>query len=365
MTRQLSHRLDAHLPRVLVVANDHHMGNTILTLPIIEELAQYFTKGIDLLIDHRYIELPAMLASSERIRVLPYQGKASSGSRASQHLRIVRKFGRLVGHRYSAVIDTVGSMRSTTVTAASLSRRRIGLSSGRRAWIYSDVIQAQFDTHYGIRYAQLLKTIGNDTEARPARLSADAPGHSDVEGILEQQFPGCENPIVVIHPMAGHPLRCWPVERFAAVADGLVERLAAKVVVIGGPGDRAIAQELIDAMRSGDCACFQVFTLPQLVALFEKASVLVSNESGPTHLAAATDLPIVTIFGPTKERLWRPMRDLGLTVLRGDTCDPKCRKRGCVAESRCLLNLQVQTVLDHAIAGARVGCVHIGGPGSR
>lgn len=350
MARCVDQPLDPGLLRVLVLANDHHMGNTVLTLPIIEAFARHFDNGTDLLIDRRYAALPAMLGAAGRIRVIPYDGKASSGSATSRYLAGGRQLAWLTRRRYHAVIDTVGSIRSTTICAASLSARRIGLSTGRRTRVYSRVIDAEVDTHYGRRYSKLLRAIGVDAEALPATLSASSDDHAAVRAGLSALLPGCAGPIAVFHPMAGHPLRCWPTDRFAAVADGLVERLDARVVVIGAPGDRPTADRMFASMRHAGSASFLTLGLSQLVALFERAAVLVSNESGPTHLAAATQVPIVTIFGPTKEHQWRPMRDTGLTVLRGAACDPRCRKRGCVASSRCLKRLTVSTVLDEALA---------------
>ena len=102
------------------------------------------------------------------------------------------------------------------------------------------------------------------------------------------------------------------------------------------------------AMRRPDHATCLRLSLTRLVALFDRAAVLVSNESGPTHLSTTTDVPIVTIFGPAKESRWRPVRDRDVTVLRGADCDPACRWQSCAAGLRCLLATTSDDVLDAA-----------------
>ncbi|MEM6314639.1 MAG: glycosyltransferase family 9 protein, partial [Planctomycetota bacterium] len=159
-----------------------------------------------------------------------------------------------------------------------------------------------------------------------------------------------DGPFVVIHPCAGKAYREWPADRFAAVAAGLHEAHGLACVVIGTTGDRATVDALFAALPDAVPRSFVTVKPADLVAVFERAALLLSNESGPTHIAAATDVPIVTIFGPTPEARWRPIRDDGIAVLRGGDCDLACGRRQCVVGNRCLRELSAEVVLENAAA---------------
>jgi ADP-heptose:LPS heptosyltransferase len=152
----------------------------------------------------------------------------------------------------------------------------------------------------------------------------------------------------VIHPGAGKEYRQWPADRFAAVADELVRRRAMNICIIGGAGDQPLMDQIIAAMAHRAAAFSLVLPIQQLLALMERATILLSNESGPTHLAAATELPIATIFGPSKEQVWRPIRRENMLVLRGEECDPRCGKRRCYADRKCLMALTPAMMLAAA-----------------
>ena len=344
---------------MLVVQTDHHLGNTVLSLPVIAALGRYFEAGVDLAVDARYAGLVGDLPGVRRVERMPAQ-RDGHGKKRPAVAATVRLMGRLAARRYEAVIDLAGNVRTGRLVRASGwgTRRRVGFLQARRSSAYTLRIDApdaaRTGMHYFDRYARLLGCIGRRTEdpwPEAVRLEARAEQRDAVAGRLAAIFPDREGPLVVLHPAAGIPWRCWPPERFAAVAASLVQRHRARVLIIGVEGDRARAEGI--RSTAGEAAArvaFGVWPLPDLVALFERTDVLVSNESGPTHLAAAVGTPIATIFGPTSEQRWRPLpvEPKRLRVLRGAGCDPGCGDRTCVAGKRCLLELSAAAVLASA-----------------
>ena len=101
-------------------------------------------------------------------------------------------------------------------------------------------------------------------------------------------------------------------------------------------------------MRNPQEALCLNLPLVQLVALFDMASIYICNESGPMHLAAMTDLPIVAIFGPTPEARWLPVRSENVATIRGSACDPTCKRQVCTANSRCMMELSIEDILAAA-----------------
>jgi ADP-heptose:LPS heptosyltransferase len=198
------------------------------------------------------------------------------------------------------------------------------------------------------RYARLLECTGREDPPARLRMAPSPATCRELDEILRDRLPSRDVPLAVMHPGAGYDFRRWPEERFAAVADGLAERWGVHTCLVGGPAEAGLMDRVRQTMRRPDHAVCLRLSLTHLVALFERAALLVSNESGPTHLATTTDVPIVTIFGPAKESRWRPVRDHDVTVLRGADCDPACRWQSCAVGLRCLLATTADDVLSAA-----------------
>jgi heptosyltransferase-3 len=115
---------------------------------------------------------------------------------------------------------------------------------------------------------------------------------------------GLEQPYAVVHPGSGSPRKNWPVDRFAAILPALRARGLA-VVVVGGPADRAVVENLRDLDR-GPLRIFEELPLPRLAGLLHGAALYVGNDSGVSHLAGAVGAPSVLLFGPTRAIHWAP-----------------------------------------------------------
>jgi len=113
----------------------------------------------------------------------------------------------------------------------------------------------------------------------------------------ESRFP---EPYVCLAPTAKWLCKCWPVENYVEVAKRL-RGLGKRVVVLAGPSERARLKPLLDL----DVSCPET-TVGRLMALIERAELLVCNDSAPLHMAVGFDRPIVTIFGPTDPALVGP-----------------------------------------------------------
>ena len=346
---------------MLVVQIDHHLGNTVITLPILQELARHFAHGIDLLVDDRYLDLARHVQNVNRLESYPAQRTVDGRSRSPSG-EIVALHLRLLARRYHAIIDLGGSTRSSMMTLCTASPRRFGFDDVRRPWCYSHVVVPPKTTRQGPhafdRYALMLRCIGRDPQNQPPSLQPlprpDDPQRSKLRADFDALWPPAPQPdpapLVLMHPSAGIAWRCWPPERFAAVADHLITQRNARVLILGTPADQPLAQQLIDAAQHPRHLRFHCGPLDQLLSLIHAADLIVSNESGPTHLATLAGLPAVTIFGPTSEAIWSPMAHdpTRLTVLRGTDCDPGCYGRTCIADRKCLLQLSAPRVAHAA-----------------
>jgi ADP-heptose:LPS heptosyltransferase len=156
--------------------------------------------------------------------------------------------------------------------------------------------------------------------AAPAAWPVPDAWRRQAAALLAKQSVDPARPFVVIHPGAGDQAKCWPLERFAAVASALREAGTPAVFVLGP----------IELERWGDavvrplCGRFPVVSgpeLPALAGLLSAAARYLGNDSGSSHLAAAVGTPTVALFGPTDPRHFRPLGRCVRVVVAGTIDD--------------------------------------------
>jgi len=160
----------------------------------------------------------------------------------------------------------------------------------------------------------------------------------------------------LLNPGAAWPTKRWPAARLAAVAVALRDAHALSSVVLWGPGEESLARDVVDA-SAGAAMLSPRTSIADLVALARGASLFISGDTGPAHIAAAVGTPIVGIYGPTRPSRNGPWAPDDLTVSRDAVC--QCHHlRRCKLETMCLADIEVDEVLtaiDRRLAGARHG----------
>ena len=118
-----------------------------------------------------------------------------------------------------------------------------------------------------------------------------------------QLLEGVDRPFVVLNPGANKPNKRWPADRFAAVADALADRHQFAVLVSGSPGETNVVRAVVEAATVPVVDLVQRgVTLGSLKAVLQRARLLITNDTGPRHIAAALGTPVVGLFGPTDHR---------------------------------------------------------------
>ena len=132
--------------------------------------------------------------------------------------------------------------------------------------------------------------------------------------------------LVGIHPGASFgPAKRWLPERFAALADRLVGALGADVLIFGTAGEKPLAEQIAQAMQHSPLVVAGQTSLRQLMALLGQCRLLITNDSGPMHVAAGLALPLVSIFGSTDERATGPLSPRARVVrLRSSAAPAAC-----------------------------------------
>ena len=157
--------------------------------------------------------------------------------------------------------------------------------------------------------------------------------------------------LIGINPGAAYgSAKRWYPERFADVADKLCRLWGAKLLITGGPAEAEIARD-ITALFAGECLNMAGKTdVRQLMALIKRCNFIITNDSGPMHIAAAFAVPQVAIFGPTDHTATSPFSNRAVVVRQDTECAP-CLKRECPTDHRCMMAVSADEVV---VAGLRL-----------
>jgi lipopolysaccharide heptosyltransferase II len=265
-------------------------------------------------------------------------------------LRWLTAVPALRAERFDIAVDLQGLLRSGLIAWLSGAPRRVGFAAGREGSprFYTDRITVPArDTHAVDRYLLVARALGA-AAAPPAfglrELASDA---GEVERRLAESGLAAGTRWVAVNASARWLTKRWPVERFAVVADRIQSEGLGRIAVIGGPEDREVAHALARAMRTPLVDLAGAFDLGLLPALLRSAAVLLTNDSGPMHVAAAVGTPVVALFGPTSPARTGPYGAGHAVLVAGIPCSP-CYSRQCTNEEplACLTALTPDAVLE-------------------
>lgn len=253
--------------------------------------------------------------------------------------------------RFDLVVDLQGLLRSGLMAWLSGCPTRIGFANGREgsSLFYSQQVAVPTaDMHAVDRYRLVAAALGAPAGRTPEFRFRSLPGDEEqVHALLRRHGLSPGTPWIAMNVSARWPTKRWPPEYFAQAADRLQQDGAGPVVLCGGPGDRSDVEAVKQLMRTMPIDVTGETPVGLLPALLKSAAVLVTNDSGPMHVAAAVGTPIVAVFGPTSPVRTGPY-GAGHTVLTHDVPCRPCYSRRCLnsVERECLVSIAPGKVVE-------------------
>jgi len=151
--------------------------------------------------------------------------------------------------------------------------------------------------------------------------------------------------IIGINPGAAYgSAKRWYPERFAQVSSALVNRHKAYIIIFGSQQEQGIATEIENLSSVPVINMAGKTTIRGLMSLIKQCTIFITNDSGPMHIAAALNIPVVAIFGSTDPGKTGPMGDGNIVIRKDAECSP-CFKRQCPTDLRCMDMIKVEDVL--------------------
>ncbi len=256
----------------------------------------------------------------------------------------------LRAEQFDLVVDLQGLFRSAAIGSLSGAPLRVGFANGREGspWFYSRRVPVpQLEMHAVDRYLLVAEAVGASKAGEPEfRFRIPKADHDEVDLLLSRSGVTPGTGWVAMNVSARWPTKRWSAESFAEVADRLQQESFGAVVMIGGPAERADVAAVMSMMKIPAVDLTGATAVGLLPALLSKASMLITNDSGPMHIAAAVGTPVVALFGPTSAVRTGPY-GAGHTVLSGKVpCSP-CFSRAChnTTPLECLRTVSAEQVL--------------------
>lgn len=339
------------------------IGDVVFTTPLVAALRRAYPEArIAYLVEPAAAPIVTVNPNLDEIIVAP---RRRGARRILDDLALARRLRR---ERFDMALDLHGGPRSAWLAWASGATERIGYDIKGRRWMYTRVAPRP----RGLRPRHSVQNQWDVLEAIPGwrggspepdrdriDIPLDAAADERMRARLARAGINHTDELVVVHVSAGNPFRRWPEAFFAETAAALAQaRGNRRVVFSSGPSDRDAASRIAaEARRRLGPAASRIidlgeFDLQELRALIGGSQLFVGGDTGPLHIAAATDTPVVGIFGPTqaaRSAPWRPATLITLSVEREDLPCRPCDQRVCApGDFRCLTQLMPAGVIAAA-----------------
>ena len=317
------------------------LGDAMISHALIQKINQTYRCQVDI-ICRAYLE-PLYQLMPGVGKIYPTQDQSGQ-----INLRACFALAKTIRHQYDTAFILPDKFKAAIIPWLAGIPNRIGSIGECRYGLINRVIQFEHqEPHTVLNYINLLRTTSSpETLAscpRP-RLQLKASG-------IPKHL--TKKPYIVFAPGASFgPSKCWPAASFQAL--GVMLQKSYHIVLLGSPSDRAIA----DDINLPDHICTNLtgkIPLQEAIAILDQAVLLVSNDAGLMHVAAALNVPIVALFGPTALDKCPPLSPDATLLSLKLPCQP-CQQKQCpLSHRRCLDDLHPKTVFQ-AIEQKCVSC---------
>jgi heptosyltransferase I len=333
------------MKRILIV-NVNWLGDTLFATPLIRAVREKYPGAYIAILTHP--RCYKMLEGNPHINeIIIYDEK-------KQHRSLLSRFS-IISHLRSEKFDTAfilkKSLSRTLLLLFSKIPRRIGYGSKRAGFLLTKKAKAPHKGLHKVEYfLNLARAAGIEAENKNYEIfisDSDVMNGEEIlrdAGIKDKKF-------IVLNAGGNWNPKRWPAENFAELGDRIAEKIGAHVVLTGAEKDLVLAEKISGLMKHKPYILCGKTDLKTLGAIFKKAMCVISNDSGPMHLAVAMKAKVIALFGPTSPKLTGPYGKGSYRVIwKTETlegCEAPCYDVTC-SDNRCMSAITVDEVFKEA-----------------
>lgn len=332
--------------RRIMVRSTNWIGDAVMTTPAMGVLRRYFPDAEIVVVANPLVsQLFTHHPYCDRVLVYDKKGKHKG-------LRGLLGFAaELRAERFDLAILLQNAVEAAILATLARIPRRAGYRTDGRGLLLNHGVsigEAERQLHHTDYYVRMLERVGISGEAGGLLLQCSDEEQSKARVRLGEET------WIAINPGAAYgSAKRWIPQRFAEVGDRLAEIYGVKILLTGGPGEVEIGRDIEQAMNCRPLNMIGKTGVREMMALLSRCRLMITNDSGPMHVAAAFGVPLVAVFGPTDHTTTSPLSDNASMVRKAVDCAP-CLLRQCPTDHRCMEAIEVEDVL--AAARELLGC---------
>ncbi|MCX6354394.1 MAG: glycosyltransferase family 9 protein [Candidatus Aureabacteria bacterium] len=340
----------------ILIIKPSSFGDVIQTLPVAARLREAWPSArISWLVNSQYARLLRNNPCIDHLHLFPRELWRAHRNFPVAVASFVRLCTQLYRARFDAVLDLQGLLRSGIWATATGAPLRAGFANARECahlFYTLKILVPQGEMHSVDRYLLVASALGCSGTGVCFPLGGGEEENAGADRFLRTFSPPRNGPFIALSPSARWRTKRWPLEYYAALGDYFAGKGARIVVIGGGSGE---GKKVTGLMRAPALAADGIDDPLKLAALLKRMDLLISNDSGPMHLAAAVGTTVIGLFGPTSPRRTGPYGGKHRIVGAPVTCSP-CYRRECERESECMRLITVDVVrrvVEDILSGAR------------
>ena len=341
MNRALKHK------RILIVRMDR-IGDVVLSTPAIKAVRDEYPDS--------HIAVLVRPYARDIVDGNPYLNEVITYDKSGREKGVfgnIKFISHLKRKRFDLAIILHPKNSSHVLTFLAGIPERIGYDKKLGALLTKRIPHTkQYGLKHEMDYAlDLLGYIGIKPKDKSLYMPINKLSEEKIRAVFDKNGISEKDIVVVIHPAASCPSRRWGLDRFAGTADILSKRFGAKIIIIAGPEDAAFGRNVSKLMKIKPLDLSGKTSIADLASVLKRSRLLISNDSGPVHIACALGIPVISIFSRKDRGIspgrWRPVGKDCIALHRDVGCDI-CLAHNCRLGFKCLDAVRVEDVLSAA-----------------
>jgi heptosyltransferase-2 len=345
-------RLKADKIERVVVRGTNWVGDAVMTIPALRELRR--------VLPHAHLTLATRSWAEGIFRDADFIDDLLIYDRGARDVHSVLRQTRAWRDRsFDLAVLFQNAFEAALIAAIARVPHRMGYATDRRRLLLTHPLELpawhnrRHEVFYYLNVIEEVEKLFYGTSEIPKRapvfaLQVSKLRQAEALELLRMHGARLDRFIVAMCPGSTNSrAKRWPANRYAELADQLIERDGAEVILVGEADEARVSREVVAHMRHQPVMLTGHTSLAQLVAVLSISDLLVTNDTGPAHIAAALERPTLTIFGPTDPTTTRPFSNAAEIIRHPPACAP-CMLRDCPIDHRCMTAITPQEIFTRA-----------------